>query len=268
MLFPFAMASRLQSTLTPLGFDPDDVTREVFATRVAQASDAAEGAGLHRHETGQLTIATRGLVGVRMEDGIWIIPLDCAVYIPPGLLHHGVLADGAELMTCHIAPSVAGAMPSRPVTFMLNRLTLELVGALLAPLEKGRAERIGAVILDELAHARLLPVNFATMPEHPVLRRIAQECVGRECCAFTAADWARRVNMTEKTLSRLVMAETGTTFKQWRQRLRFLASVSEISRGASVEEAAFNAGYASPSAFISVFKRLFGETPGKLLKAN
>lgn len=262
------MTSRFQSTLTPLGFDPDDTTRAVFATRVTQAEGDVAAIGLHRHETGQLTITTKGLVGVQMLDGLWIIPYDSAVYIPPGLMHHGVLAEGGEMMTCHFAPQAAKLLPAEPVTFMLNPLTVELINALLAPLEKRRAEHIGAVVIDELSHARRLPVNFATMPNHPVLRRIAQECTERGASELTTEDWAARVNMTGKTLSRLVLAETGMTFKKWRQRIRFLASLNELARGASVEEVAFNAGYASTSAFIVVFKRLFGETPGKLLKGG
>jgi len=47
------------------------------------------------------------------------------------------------------------------------------------------------------------------------------------------------------------------------QKARLLHAVAQLSAGASVNAAAFDCGYESPSAFIAAFKRQFGVTPGR-----
>ena len=55
----------------------------------------------------------------------------------------------------------------------------------------------------------------------------------------------------------------GLTLEAWRQKARLIAAISALSGGASVSVAAAQCGYASPSAFITAFKRQFGVTPGR-----
>ncbi|MNR08264.1 HTH-type transcriptional regulator ChbR [compost metagenome] len=81
-------------------------------------------------------------------------------------------------------------------------------------------------------------------------------------------DWAALLNSSEKTLTRAFQRETGLSFRQWRQRLRLLAALQPLERGASVTEVALASGYESPSAFIAAFKGLFGVTPGELFRAG
>ncbi|MNT83546.1 HTH-type transcriptional regulator ChbR [compost metagenome] len=81
-------------------------------------------------------------------------------------------------------------------------------------------------------------------------------------------DWAALLNSSEKTLTRAFQRETGLSFRQWRQRLRLLAALQPLERGASVTEVALASGYESPSAFIAAFKGLFEVTPGELFRVG
>jgi AraC-like DNA-binding protein len=56
--------------------------------------------------------------------------------------------------------------------------------------------------------------------------------------------------------------ETGYSFSAWRQRLRLLRSLELLAEGVPVSHIALDLGWASPSAFIQLFKREFGDTPG------
>jgi AraC-like DNA-binding protein len=47
----------------------------------------------------------------------------------------------------------------------------------------------------------------------------------------------------------------------WLRRLRFVDALHALRAGRSVTDAAFDAGYAAPSAFIAAFKREFLTTP-------
>jgi AraC-like DNA-binding protein len=55
------------------------------------------------------------------------------------------------------------------------------------------------------------------------------------------------------------------TFGAWRQRLRLVRAVERLAEGAAVTDLALDLGYDSPSAFIAMFRRELGTTPGRYL---
>lgn len=69
--------------------------------------------------------------------------------------------------------------------------------------------------------------------------------------------------MSEKTLSRLFVQQTGLTFRAWRQRLRILVALPMLERGDRVTDVAIACGYDSMSAFIAAFRLFTGVTPGE-----
>ena len=52
------------------------------------------------------------------------------------------------------------------------------------------------------------------------------------------------------------------TFGRWQQQCRVLHALRRLAAGDSVTAAALAVGYDSTSAFIAMFKRVVGETPG------
>jgi AraC-like DNA-binding protein len=56
------------------------------------------------------------------------------------------------------------------------------------------------------------------------------------------------------------------TFGAWRERLRLTQAVARLAEGEAVTSVAYDLGYQSPSAFIAMFKRTLGDTPGRYLK--
>ena len=80
----------------------------------------------------------------------------------------------------------------------------------------------------------------------------------------TLAQWGRDVGLTERSLARLFVKETGLSFGDWRLRLRMLLSLGALENGESVTRAALDMGYASTSAFIAAFRRSFGVTPREM----
>src|SRR5262249_57925251 len=78
---------------------------------------------------------------------------------------------------------------------------------------------------------------------------------------------ARSTGASPRTLQRLFRSETGMTVGNWRRQLRLARSLETLAAGSSVTAAALDAGYQSVSAFVSVFRRTFGETPGPYFRA-
>ena len=74
---------------------------------------------------------------------------------------------------------------------------------------------------------------------------------------------ARRAGASRRTLERLFLAETGMRVGEWRRRVRLLHGVRRLAERESVSNAANESGYASVSAFVAVFRKTFGVTPGR-----
>ena len=76
-------------------------------------------------------------------------------------------------------------------------------------------------------------------------------------------DWGKMVGATGRTLARHFRLETGMTFGQWRQQIRILEALKRLGSKEPVTTVAIDLGYDSPSAFISMFKKALGKTPGQ-----
>ena len=258
------MSETLYPPLWPEGFNPDDTEPLARAAVVDKTNRAADRHTLHRHLTGQMTLADAGLVGVEFTTGLWIAPVHCGVWIPPGTPHNGVLGTTAKSVYLHVSPRAAAQLPDEPVRFLLNPMTNAMVRHLAVRRPpKVRAEAIARVILDELLEARHLPINTAPFPNDERLQHIALACTARETVRYTNFDWAQKEAMSERTLTRLVKKETGLTLADWILSIRLLGAVNDLINGETVEETAWNTGYENPSAFIRRFRRQFGMTPGQ-----
>ncbi len=129
---------------------------------------------------------------------------------------------------------------------------------LLAP----EQERIATVIRDEIRQARHEALHLP-MPSDARLKKIAHALLETPGSARTLEDWALFAAMSPRTLRRLVVAETGMTFAQWRQQAQLTHGLDMLARGISVAEVSYELGYASPSNFIAMFRKAFGASPAR-----
>ncbi|WP_392565007.1 AraC family transcriptional regulator [Orbus wheelerorum] len=74
---------------------------------------------------------------------------------------------------------------------------------------------------------------------------------------------AKIVNTTERTLMRRAIKSLGMSLMEWKLRLRVVKATAMLNQGFSVERTALELGYSSSSAFISMFRKLMGVTPGE-----
>lgn len=255
------------SSLWPQNFDPEHPGAIAAASVVGDLNRTADPAALHRHANGQLALCLQGAAGLELADGFCAIPPRCAVWLPPHMLHNGVLGEGAKTIYLMVSPKACQILPRAPKLFMLNPMTVTMLehfaGVYRSADDCEQARLIVKVILGELACARTLPVDFSPMPKSPQLRKIAIELLTPQGKRFTNTEWAHRCAMSERTLSRRVTAETGMSFRAWRQRTLFLAGIGALMSSERVEVVADQMGYGTPSAFIAAFRNLFGCSPGR-----
>ena len=81
----------------------------------------------------------------------------------------------------------------------------------------------------------------------------------------TVEQWATHVAVSERSLKRLMIAETGLTFGRWSRQLYLVVALRELAGGATVEKIAGDLGYESATAFIVMFKKALGTTPARYI---
>jgi len=118
------------------------------------------------------------------------------------------------------------------------------------------------VILDQIQVMNVAPLELP-IPQDDRLKKIYTHLATEPGDKRTLADWGKTVGATGRTLARRFRLETGLTFGQWRQQIRILEALKRLAQKDPVTTVAIELGYDSPSAFISMFKKALGKTPGQ-----
>jgi AraC-like DNA-binding protein len=128
----------------------------------------------------------------------------------------------------------------------------------------GPGGRMIGTMLDRLATAPVEQLHLP-MPSDRRLRQIVDRLIANPSDRTTIPEWARKVGMSERTLCRLLSAETGMSFGRWRQQLQIMLALKRLSEGESVQAVAFDLGYESSSSFVTMFRKTLGKPPMKFL---
>jgi AraC-like DNA-binding protein len=237
----------------------------------ARAESLAQPAGTRRHSHTwvQLTYAIQGVLEVRTDEGRFIALPKRAIWLPEQMEHEVFSSSNAEIRSLYLDVSVTEWAPSRCRVLEISPLTHELIRSFSAlPTEYetgGPAGRLVEVLLDQLREARELAFSLP-WPTVPSLDVICRTMQAHPDASRTLHDWSLELGCSEKTLSRQFLAQTGLTFRAWRQRLRLFSALVPLERGDRVTDVALACGYDSTSAFIAAFRQQFGETPGELFR--
>jgi len=223
----------------------------------------------HHHRRGQLLYADSGVMQVGTAAGTWVVAPEQAVWVPPGIEHQVGHRAGVAMRTLYVDAEVARELPGEccvvAVPPLLRQLILRAMAIGLDYQPAGPAARVMAVILDELRALKPEPLHLPH-PRDPRLVKIAEALLADPADGRALADWAKAAGASARTLARLFVKETGMTFGAWRERLRLTSAVTRLAEGAPVTSVAYDLGYQSPSAFIAMFRRSLGDTPGRYLK--
>ncbi|HMD30932.1 MAG TPA: AraC family transcriptional regulator [Candidatus Acidoferrales bacterium] len=119
--------------------------------------------------------------------------------------------------------------------------------------------------MDQLKAARSVPLQLP-FPADPRGLRVARALETNPAERFSLERLSRGSGASKRTIERIFLAETRMSFRQWRQQARLLHAMQRLAAGEKVTGAALDAGYSSPSAFISMFKKQLGATPARYFK--
>jgi AraC-like DNA-binding protein len=247
--------------------DPDELRRSLVTLGTVTVTEGWMKA-LHSHRKGLLIFTIKGLVSCEAKGGLWMVPPQCAVWIPGGVMHSPHLAGDIECYTVFIEPDRLPSMIRSCATVHVTPLMKELILRTATFPEDyalgGTEDRIVQVLMDELSAASQESLFFP-MPVSPKLRSLASMMLNDPSDKATLVQWASRVGLSERTLSRFLLAETGMSFGRWRRQLHILVALKRLSAGDSVQNVAFDLGYESSSGFVTMFRKVLGKPPGRYL---
>lgn len=260
----------LQSVDTEDYLYPQDVPRPVFAIGSELVTDGFEQPA-HSHRKAQLIMAMRGLVTCEVSKGLWMVPPQCALWIPGGMEHSIRGVGDVAVYILFVEPDEAQALPTDCCTVAIAPLLRELIIAvsnLPALYDCDGAEgRLAQTMLDQLAAAPVESLHLP-LPADPRLRTIADALAANPADRTSIGEWASRVAMSERNLFRLIQREIGMPFGRWRQQFHILFALKRLAGGDPVQAVALDLGYESPSAFITMFKKVLGQPPGRYLASR
>lgn len=263
--------------------DPDFVPRPVITLGAAGVDiaaisdddahriDSRKETNFHQHRKGQLLLWMRGVLTCEVAGGFWLVPPGSAIWVPGGVQHRMDVAGTVECYVVYVDPSVGDALPRDCCTLSTTPLLRELVIRSAAwPMryeEGGMASRVMTLLLDEMALAQRGQIHLP-LPTDKRLARLVEWIMDSPSEVVGIDSWAARMDISPRTLSRLVSRETGMSFGRWRRQLHILLALQWMAKGATVQDVADGLGYENASNFVVMFRKVLGETPGRYLKSN
>ncbi|MEV0596492.1 AraC family transcriptional regulator [Nonomuraea cavernae] len=225
----------------------------------------APGTGIdaHRHDTHQIIYACRGVLSVTTGAGTWVAPASRAIWIPAGTVHEHRAHGRTDLRLVGVSDTDDPLGLARPAVLAVGPLLRELIIACTGDrLDSGEERRLRAVLLDQLRRSPEQPFHLPTARD-PRLAAVCAMLHDDPADGRTLAQLGTAAGASARTLARLCRAELGMSFPQWRTQLRLHHALLLLADGVAVTTVAHRCGWASASAFIDVFRRALGYTPGR-----
>jgi AraC-like DNA-binding protein len=221
---------------------------------------------LHTHPWAQLIYARSGVMHVTVEGRVWFVPPTRAIWIPAHVEHCIGVKGEVALRTLYISGSrardVKRGVAALEVAPLLSEMILHILSLGMLDARKPEHDRLASVLMDLIASSSAIDLALP-LPQDPRALKLAELLRSDPADKRDLEALAGEAGASLRTLQRCFADETGLTVDAWRQKARLVHAAAALAGGASVTGAAIDCGYDSPSAFISVFRKQFGVTPGK-----
>lgn len=225
----------------------------------------------HHHDRDQLIYGSRGVMTVQTSEGTWVVPTHRAVWVPAGIPHSIHMSGMVSMRTLYFMPGLARKLPKKCCVVNVSPLLRELIfsacryGNLQWNVPSER--HLTQVITDELRGAEALALQLPH-PTSSRVARIAEILAKNPGDQRTLAQLCKLGFTGKRTIERLFQEDVGMTFSKWRQQLRLMHAMKLLAAGAKITHVALESGYSTPSAFISMFRKVLGTTPRSYFKGE
>lgn len=210
-----------------------------------------------------LVYAARGSLEVELTNRTWIVPPHRAVMVPS----HAdlrVTSVGKTAIRCvYLRPQRRTSLGRDATVLEVSPLAREIIVAIGAEgvLWRNRPShvRLLGVLFDQLRPAPITPFTLP-WPSTAEAQAAAQILLNTHE-PIDPERLAAQLGHSRRTLERRFVEETGMSLGRWRQCVMLRNGMRSLAAGSTVQSAALEAGYATPSGFIAAFRRTFGISP-------
>jgi AraC-like DNA-binding protein len=193
------------------------------------------------------------------------------VWIPANTPHSVATSGQVSMRTLYFLPALCRALPKKcfvmNVSPLLKELILHACGYSKLNRRVTAERRIVDIIVDQLKGVGSIPLQLPH-PSDSRSTRVVRFLMANPADQRTLARLCRECGASKRTIQRLFLEETKMSFGKWRQQFRLLRGMELLASGEKVTAAALEAGYRSPSAFISMFRKQLGTTPTQYFKGE
>ncbi|WP_319519172.1 helix-turn-helix transcriptional regulator [uncultured Martelella sp.] len=216
---------------------------------------------------GKLNYALSGVCEYTIDGTRYLSPPQYGIWIPPGAAHEARNSQAMHYVSVYVASDLCRDLPEKPGTLDLSPLLKAILAdfaarGVTAP-KTAEDMRLASVLVDQIRLARRFD-SYLPFTDDALLGPILRALQTDPGNPLSLAEWARRCGTTERTLSRRCQSELGISFHEWRQRARLIAALTLLDDDEPVHLIASRLGYSTPSAFISMFRRMTGTTPTQI----
>lgn len=243
-------------------FNPDDLEASVIGI----ASDFTNhDSGLHQHEKAQFLYAPSGCITVISENKKSILPPTMGVWLPANFPHRVITRNVVAYRSIYFDTVLFPEVPVGLTILNVNNLLKEIIEKISFwewDMPFDLQKNVLSVFWEEFYSAAkenltlIVPQDLRIKPfvEHwnlgeslpPFLKKLAIDAL-----------------VSEKTIGRIFLKETGMSYQEWRQQWRLQKAIELLAEGKNVGETAYALEFSSDSAFIEFFKKYLRATPMK-----
>ncbi|WP_211215193.1 AraC family transcriptional regulator [Nesterenkonia alba] len=204
----------------------------------------------------------RGCTDLMVEGQSYELTAGTARWIPAGLRHGFTVREDSVVVPLFFPRELIATTVQESTTVTVGH---DLHSLLLAHMVSSSSQIRPAVNITRQVLALIEQSPIASeslpMPTGAQARRVAEALRFNPGDTRCVAELAASVHVSERTLERAFVAETGSTLREWRIRNRVEAAAVLLRSGAAVDAVAHRVGYTHVNAFRRVFKEHFGVTP-------
>ncbi|CAM3070960.1 MULTISPECIES: helix-turn-helix transcriptional regulator [Vibrio] len=220
----------------------------------------------HTHSWHQIIFPIEGLLQSDIGGKCVVVPHNGMLYIPANTVHKSIAITDTQFLAIYLNPDKFIQYGAQPKSCFVSPFIKELILVLFDNGTRAQSEsnitHLLMVLQDQIALASCYEIPLL-IPTDKRLLSIFVQLKQQPDLSFTLRDWATKVGASERTLSRLCAKEFAQSFAMWRRNIRLVLSLQLLSSNKSIQEIAIELGYASDSAYIYAFKKMFNQTPSK-----
>lgn len=220
----------------------------------------------HSHPTHELLWIEGGASTLIVHDTLFTITKSWGMWIPAGMMHSGFAGKNTTLKAAQFNFSLVGALSNSCVTVEITPLMSQLLERLsdenLGSESRNLTERMIVDVLCPAEHGISL-----RSPRSLLVQPIVKAMMSDPSHQWSLRQWAHRLEVSTKTVTRVFQEETGLSFSRWIAAVRVHHAIRMLASGMAIEEVSQRTGYATTSGFGAAFRRVTGRTPGSFKEA-